>query len=53
VKNLLPDSENPFTPLIRSIVQQVISELREEPLDRGPEKVSQPPSPATTSQVCK
>ena len=37
MKNLLPESENPFAPLVRSIVQQVISELREEPLDRGPE----------------
>ena len=31
------EMQNPLEPLVRSIVQQVISELREEPLDRGPE----------------
>ena len=36
MKNLAPESESPLAPLIRSIVQQVISDLREEPLDSGP-----------------
>lgn len=29
--------ENPLAPLVRSIVQQVIAELREEPLEQGPD----------------
>jgi Helix-turn-helix domain len=29
--------ENPLAPLVRSIVQEVIAELREEPLDQGPQ----------------
>ena len=31
------DTSNPLTPLVRSIVQEVIAELRESPLDQAPE----------------
>jgi hypothetical protein len=30
------ENQNPLVPLVRTIVQEVISELREDPLDHGP-----------------
>ena len=33
----MDDSDNPLTPLVRTIVQQLLAELRENPPDRQPD----------------